>query len=66
MGNVKRHNRTLPLHPDHAESMPSMDFFEKIIKDEVQKVVGTAVGDHIVNYYPERTTKLSDQLNHLR
>ena len=66
MGNVKRHNRTLPLHPDHTESMPSMDFFEKIIKDEVQKAVTSSHEHEAVNYYPERTTDLSERLHRIR
>lgn len=60
MGNIKKHNRSLPLHPEHHyDQVPDMVFFEQIIKTEVQKAVHDAHAYEQVHYYPQMTTDLS-------
>ncbi len=64
MGNVKRHNRTLPLHPDHhTENVPDIFFFEEIIKREVDKAVHDAETHTHITYYPEATTDMRNRMN---
>ncbi|MEO7617546.1 MAG: hypothetical protein ABIS59_01765 [Candidatus Saccharibacteria bacterium] len=61
MGNIKRHNRSLPLHPQpHAEDM---DFFEKIIKDEVKKTVHDELSHHPVHFSPETTSERAQRFH---
>jgi len=67
MGNVKKHNRTLPLHPiHHSDDAPDMVFFEQIIKQEVQKAVHDAEEHRQVYYYPDMTSDARDKLHHIR
>ena len=63
MGNVKRHNRTLPLHPEHhPELIPEIHFFERLIKREVDKAFHQTEIHGQVYYYPTNTTKLGEKI----
>lgn len=64
MGNIKKHNRTLPLHPEpQAEKLPPMVFFEQIIRDEVDKVIDKNYSPKPVHTYPDMTTDLGERIH---
>ena len=61
MGNIKRHNRTLPLHPQpHTEDIV---FFENIIRQEIKKTVQDELHHSQVHFSPGTTSELGKRFH---
>lgn len=61
MGNIKRHNRNLPLHSQsHTEDI---GFFERIIKDEIKKTVHDELSHNQVHLSPQATSELNKRIH---
>ena len=67
MGDIKRRNRSLPQHPDlHPEGMLGLQFFEQIIRSEVDKVMHASNDAEKVHHYPPMTTDMSNRIQHIQ
>ncbi len=67
MGDIKRRNRSLPLHPDmQAGGMHGSQFFEQIIRDEIDKVMHKAYDSEKVHHYPEMTSDMMRRVHHIQ
>jgi hypothetical protein len=64
MGDIKRRNRSLPQHPDmHIEGFHSFQFFEQIIRDEVDRVIHKSDDSEKVHHYPPMTSDMANQIH---
>ncbi len=63
MGDIKRRNRSLPQHP---EGFHSLQFFEQIIRDEVDRVIHKSYDTEKVHYNPPITSELANQIHRIQ
>lgn len=67
MGDIKRRNRSLPQHPDmHTDGMHSLQFFEQIIREEVDKVMHKSYDSEKVHHYPIMTSDAARRIHRIK